>query len=367
MARGALPVGRSPAPSPWPALLVVTVLLTAGAVYVVWWLRTPADCTVLGPRSQQWTSGGYRPDARDACPVHSGEYVISIDTSAPGVVTYHLDDHGTPRLATLPLRRPDAAAVLRDSWSILLFCGSLFVLVAHLFVRRRTEIASAALLLLGTCLLTSSAATLLGLPGSAADSGWRWLFLGEVQVVYMLAWASLVVFGLSFPAPVSWLSRGRLLGVYLVPLLALGVVGAVALTRLGPVAGVGATIIAQGTLTVLAVITGAVISLRRFRSAGQDSVARQQLRLLGAGSWTASALVLAGWFVPELITGRPLLPQAWIGLPGLAFVAALGVGLLRYRLFDLDAVANRSIVYAGLTAAVVTSYLAVVTGLAAAV
>jgi signal transduction histidine kinase len=69
--------------------------------------------------------------------------------------------------------------------------------------------------------------------------------------------------------------------------------------------------------------------------------------------------------VPGLLTGAPLLPAGWIGLPGLTTVAAFAVAMLRYRLFDLDAVVTRTIVYAALTAAVVSLYLGVVTLLAA--
>ena len=69
---------------------------------------------------------------------------------------------------------------------------------------------------------------------------------------------------------------------------------------------------------------------------------------------------LAGWLIPQVLLGEGL-PTAWIGLAGLPFVFGLGVALLRFRLFDLDVILNRGLVYGLLTVSVVTVYLVIVT------
>lgn len=356
---------RRPVGPGWVAAAAVSVVLAAGAAYVAWWLATPVDCTTLPPKARVWTAAGLRPEVLPPCPVRDGDLVVGVDRPGPGVVRYEIERAGSPVVVDVPLVPPDLGAALREGWSIAVFTWSLFVLACYVFVRRRAEPAAGALLVFAGGLLASSAATMLGLPGSAADTGWRWLYLANVQVSYTLAWAGLVAFAVTFPTPLPWLlRRGRAAAVYLAPLLLLAV-GALAVPGpLGSTGWVGGVTAVQGVITVAAVLAGVVITVRRFRVAGNDPIARQQLRWVGAGGWTSSALVLAGWFLPELITGDPLLPQGWIGLPGLATVAALGVAVLRYRLFDLDAVVGRSIVYAALTASVVALYLGVVTVLA---
>lgn len=100
----------------------------------------------------------------------------------------------------------------------------------------------------------------------------------------------------------------------------------------------------------------------RYRRAG--TVERQELKwlLLGAGvmivvMFTASPA--APWDVEEAV---PLLSYGSLfALP--AIPVAVGIAILRYRLYDIDVVINRTIVYLLLTAILGFTYLAVVVGL----
>jgi hypothetical protein len=94
---------------------------------------------------------------------------------------------------------------------------------------------------------------------------------------------------------------------------------------------------------------GAVLSvaIRFHRSRG---IERQQLKwfLFAATPIVAFAMVD---YLPDVVDG---LVFAWVlvGLP-----AAIGIAVLRYRLYDIDVVINRALVYGALTASLVLTYL----------
>ena len=123
------------------------------------------------------------------------------------------------------------------------------------------------------------------------------------------------------------------------------------------------------TLASLAIAVG---SLRtRWRTADRDE--RQQLKWV-LFALTIAAGVLVGAVVDTFLVEvlgidarigwleSTLLPVSWVGV-----AVALGLGILRYRLYDVDLIINRTVVYATMSAIVVTAYAAVVVGAAALV
>jgi hypothetical protein len=98
---------------------------------------------------------------------------------------------------------------------------------------------------------------------------------------------------------------------------------------------------------------GAVISvLVRFRRARGDE--RQQIK------WFASAAALT--LVWYLVFGQSTrgLPGAIVALSGLLVIPSIpiatGIAILRYRLYDIDIIINRTLVYGSLTATLVALY-----------
>jgi class 3 adenylate cyclase len=162
--------------------------------------------------------------------------------------------------------------------------------------------------------------------------------------------------------PVLWL--GTLLGIWLtsasVPLLLLLFPdGRLPSRRWRPVAW---ATLATPTLLLVAYVLYPVflfISLTavgvRFRRAA--GVERQQLKWFAYG---ASVLVLT------LIGFAPLL---WVGLSALillgfgVFTGCVAVAMLRYRLYDIDQLITRTVVYGLLTALATAVYLAIVVGI----
>jgi hypothetical protein len=99
---------------------------------------------------------------------------------------------------------------------------------------------------------------------------------------------------------------------------------------------------------------GALISLFvRFRRARGDE--RQQIK------WFASAAALTlVWIIVFGQSTHSGLPEATIPLSGLLVIPSIpiatGIAILRYRLYDIDVLINRTLVYGSLTATLVAVY-----------
>jgi signal transduction histidine kinase len=106
----------------------------------------------------------------------------------------------------------------------------------------------------------------------------------------------------------------------------------------------------------------------RFRTS--TGVARQQLKWFLAAVGLQAAL-WAGSLAATAVTHLPpyqnpyfeiLIPLALLAMP-----LSIGVAILRHRLYDIDIVISRSLVYAGLAACITVAYLLVVVGIGLAV
>lgn len=121
---------------------------------------------------------------------------------------------------------------------------------------------------------------------------------------------------------------------------------------------------------VATMVASAVISLGSIvvRWRGADTDLRQQMKwpllafvLLGAQVLAdmANTALVEGLGVDLGVTGLIQVTSAGIAL---AFAISLGLGVLRYRLYDVDRVISRTVVYVLLTVGVFATYLLVVVG-----
>jgi two-component system, NarL family, sensor kinase len=133
-----------------------------------------------------------------------------------------------------------------------------------------------------------------------------------------------------------------------------------------PLARVGGTaVVVAGIVGVILVVVGLIGSLAaffvRYRSSAGDE--RQQLRWVGASLGLAVPLFVVGGFLWGVVPGIEVLPV-------LAFIAppvGIAVAVLKYRLYEIDLVVNRALVYGAMTVCVVGSYVAIVGGVGATV
>jgi hypothetical protein len=87
----------------------------------------------------------------------------------------------------------------------------------------------------------------------------------------------------------------------------------------------------------------------------REPVARAQLRWLGFGILGGMGCGSLMWFLGEVVLGS----NAFSGLAALGFLLmplCFAIAILRYRLFDIDILINRTLVYGALTAALALVY-----------
>ena len=130
---------------------------------------------------------------------------------------------------------------------------------------------------------------------------------------------------------------------------------------------------AGGTISLVAVVVASALFVSVFLSAlslvvryrRASGVERQQLR------WLAGAAVLVGVYIVGGLIGldRLLGEGAWNLLnaaTNAGLYVAVGIAILRYRLYDIDLLINRALVYGPLTAMLALVYFGGVVGLQAA-
>jgi hypothetical protein len=181
--------------------------------------------------------------------------------------------------------------------------------------------------------------------GRLPSRRWRpvvWLEL--VAVVCLFAWAF-------EPGPLGNLGLVRVSNPF-------GIQGAAAL--LGTLGLVGFF------MTLAVAVAGGISLVLRFRRA--RGVERQQIKWFALSGVVFCAVFAAGpflWALPQ----SPATAWIWpvLFLAGASTVpVAVGIAILRYRLYDIDLIINRTLVYGSMTATLALVYVGSVVGLQAA-
>jgi len=110
------------------------------------------------------------------------------------------------------------------------------------------------------------------------------------------------------------------------------------------------------SVSVACAAAATVVRLRR-----SHGLQRQQLKWIALAAAVAGVVLVANavsWFAA--IGGIAELRLTVVGLAFAGFPIAAGFAILRYRLYDIDVVINRALVYGALTATLAGAYLATV-------
>ena len=106
-----------------------------------------------------------------------------------------------------------------------------------------------------------------------------------------------------------------------------------------------------GVIVVPVMMLGVAAAVTRYRGGGQ--VVRQQLRWIVVALIATFAIGVIGNYLPE-----PIFFASWCLLP-----AAFGVAIFRYRLYEIDVIIRRTLIYTALVAVLAAVYLAGITGI----
>jgi hypothetical protein len=278
-----------------------------------------------------------------------------------GPVRYTALRDGRVETLAQSLERYPLSSALRAHWSELVFLFYLEIVSLLVFVRRPRLPAAQGLFLLSTAILASGVAFFLGLQASDLRYGWMvFLWLWASVPLYGLMAAGLLHFSLVFPRPRPVLEHHpRILAlVYLgawLPYAALVLTG----WRSATTASARLVLAVQSTSAITALyfllaILSTVLGYRR----SQSEVERRQLR------WFVWALVVANlpWVmltvVPPLIGFASILSPALIGILWCTIPTALAISILHERLFDVDIIIRRTLVYGAMTATLAVVYFA---------
>ena len=116
-----------------------------------------------------------------------------------------------------------------------------------------------------------------------------------------------------------------------------------------PVLEVMLAVAVAGGLVALAAVSASVVL--RWRRSGR--VVREQLKWFLATIPILVAGIVANDFFPDPVTIA-------LGIAGCLLPVAIGVAVLRYRLYEIDVILSRAVLYAALSVVVAVVYLAVV-------
>lgn len=251
-----------------------------------------------------------------------------------------------------------------------------YVPVAALVFARRPRLAAARVLLLLTALMLGQELV------KSAAGGWSVLRVSDLfsPVAFwptsllntgLFIWLLLIHLALVFPRPKAFYARrlplvlGALYGIPAVWMLG-AAVWSVAAGR--PVQFFAVAAWPQ-LLAIAALPVVTIWSLAHSYRTARDEAERAQVRWGGLGLALLSLLfgvLLAGLALTTIgVPAGPVLSAAW-SLGPLALAApplCIALAILRYRLFEIDLILNRALVYGALTLALAAAYVLVAGGL----
>ena len=370
-------IGRARRIAVW---TVLAAALAAALAFVVVRIALPADGARVAFYDAAPSADGVliSPIDEPAAGLAAGDTVTAVggrplegwlaDATNPAVarptageaLTYDFIRNGEAASADITWMRPAIGATLLEGWSVIVLSVVTASVAAFVFARRPDEPAAVPLVLVAAGLAGSSVPWFLGTTVSDIVQGTPFLLHALVTgPLYMLMWPAAVHLALVFPAPVPLVLRRPWLVpmAYVIGLCGYGLAMLVGrLVAPSAIDWLGTWPLAQLAI-VVPLLSGALALLAWSFVRTPDPAARIRIRWATLGGIASAAVGLALFWLPELVLRRPLVDHSWIGVAALPFPLGLAAAILRDRLFDIDVVVRRALVYGGLTVGVLASYV----------
>jgi hypothetical protein len=372
----------------WIVLVISGLALALGVAFVWLHAASPSDGTRLEPGQQTWIPAGVVVSSleRHSGGLEPGDVIVAIDgrsleawkeglfaLNAPHpqwhvgqTIIYTVQRSG--HLLNIPVivgNYPWRELIQLD-WSLLLYFLVFALVGTYVFLRRPDDRATRVLFLSTSTNLAAEGVWSFGLQVSDITGGLGfWLATVMALVVTPVCWAAFLHFVLLFPRlhPVLRGRRWIVASLYLLPfpcnLAYLAVAHALTpgtLDWIEPWNPVSNTLI-------LVYITLIVLVLWSNVRARLDAVAHQQIRWIVFAGLLSGGSDLLLWILPADVLEHPIISLNALGLLLLPIPLALAVAILRYRVFDIDVLINRTMVYGTLTACLTLVYFGLVIGL----
>jgi hypothetical protein len=201
-----------------------------------------------------------------------------------------------------------------------------------------------------------------------AGEAMAWVFSWMLPLVIGFSTLSYLLFPTGRLPSRRWRWAVWLTVAFIVVGVLLGAFSSGPLTDLGPIRnplGIGglANIYSAVLYTTFSVLLVAVIStvfVRLRRAVGAE---RQQIKWFAYAVAANAIAVVVAYVIPGLIETPPWFEWVGFALNNIVIPAipiAIGIAILRYRLYDIDILINRTLVYGTLTAMLVALYFGVI-------
>jgi signal transduction histidine kinase len=363
-----------------PILAIGVLLLALGLGWLRW--SSPADGTRLEPYEAIWRADGVAIALLDPPPagLRPGDVVVAIDGESLAAraaavlrpappISYHMGQtvRYTVRRGAQILGVPvtlgpyPAAAVLGANWGSLITLLAIQLVATFVLWRRRRDPAARLFFLSWSWIVAGLATTLAGLQvadfAAPVIFGLYWLSLGGAQLLaspvflhLVLVWPQLHPAVLRRPWLIP-LGYGGAVGLGGAAFLASKIARPDTLAWMSTWEPIGSTVeLLAGVLALVALVTS-------YRHSPPGSLSRVQIRWVLFGLTLAFTLGLLLGALPEWLNGRPLLNRNLLALIGLPLPLSVAIAVLRYRLFDIDLIINRTLVYGSLSVIIAGLYV----------
>lgn len=364
----------------WLGLGCSLALLLAAGAFMALHIALPSDGAYLKPGEDVWQLDGIvvTPISSDYRGLEKGDTVIAVagrnlaawiealpelglfysGSDLGEKIPYTVIRAGKRLDVTVTLGKFPLAAIISQQWGAFSFT-LVNLLVAVFIFNKRPDEQAAQLYFLMSIFFGSASVWSLGLQVSDLAGGLGlWLYLITTSVGYVLAGVTLLHFWLVFPERHPLLSRRSwilpaiyifpfvFLAFYFVSSLGRGEVSFAWIRQIGQ--GVGLIELVYFSLIILAAASG-------YRGA-QNPNSRTRVRWVVFALLIVILLPLIFGTLPTLVLGEPILDWNYFAIAGLLMPISIAVAILRYQLFDIDLMINRTLVYVALTSGVVGIY-----------